>query len=143
MSNYYVVEPEVAGGWGENTEVTRIPGQPVIVNKLHYDFDGWLGDELLESTPCYIVTERLADELKRLRLEGVEFDDVEVTKSEQFEEIYPGRELPKFKRLKVRGLPGKHDFGVTADLMLVVSEKAMEALKNFGLSNAVVEPFAG
>ena len=65
---YHCVEPEVAGGWGENTQFTRTPGRSVVVRRLHYSFDGWLGDELIESTPCYIVTERMAGEIKRARM---------------------------------------------------------------------------
>lgn len=55
MAKYYVVEPEVAGGFGINTVFTRTEGKPMVVHKLHYEFDGWLGDSLLETTPCYIV----------------------------------------------------------------------------------------
>jgi hypothetical protein len=142
LSSYHVVEPEVAGGWGKNTDVIRIPGQPVVVNKLHYVFDGWLGDELLESTPCYIGTERLVDEIKRAKLRGVVFDEVEIAKSEQFDELYPNRELPKFMWLKMDGTPGEDDFGVTTDLQLVVSDEALAVLQRVGLSNAFVEPFA-
>ena len=54
IPKYYVIEPEVAGGFGENCEIDWSTGK-MQVNKLHYQFDGWLGDELLESTPCYIA----------------------------------------------------------------------------------------
>ena len=143
MTRYHVVEPEVAGGWGENTEFTRTPGQPVVVHKLHYQFDGWLGDELLESTPCYIVTERLMAEIRRAQLTGVSFEQVEISKSEQFDELYPARELPKFVWLKVDGTPGQDDFGVTADLQFVVSEQALTVLEDVGISHALVERYEG
>ena len=81
---YFYIEPEVAGGWGKNTVFDRTPGRPTVVHKLHYEFDGWLGDELLESTPCFIVSERMAREMKKMHLTGVNFDDVEVTTSEHF-----------------------------------------------------------
>jgi len=143
LTRYHIVEPEVAGGWGKNTEFTRTPGQPVIVHKLHYQFDGWLGDELLETTPCYIVTERLAAEIERAKLTGVSFDAVETSKSEQFDELYPDRELPKFMWLKVGGTAGQDDFGVTPDLQLIVSDAALAVLENVGISHALVEPFDG
>ena len=143
MTGYHIIEPEVAGGWGESTEFTRTPGQPVVVHKLHYQFDGWLGDELLESTPCYIATERLAAEIGRAKLTGVSFDQVETSKSDQFDALYPGRELPKFVWLKVEGTPGRDDFGVTPDLRLVVSEKALAMLVDVGISHALVEMFPG
>jgi hypothetical protein len=142
MNNYHVVEPEVAGGWGVNTIVTRSPGRPIVVDKLHYVFDGWLGDALLESAPCYIGTQRLVEEIKLAQLKGIDFDEVEVTKSLQFDTLYPNRELPKFKWLKINGVPGQDDFGVTTDLQLVVSEKALAVLQKVGLSTALVEPFS-
>jgi hypothetical protein len=143
LTGYHIVEPEVAGGWGKNTEFTRTPGRPVVVHKLHYQFDGWLGDELVESTPCYIVTERLAVEIERAELTGVSFDEVETFKSEQFEELYPHRELPKFTWLKVEGAAGQDDFGVTPDLQLIVSGRALAVLEGVGISHALVEPFEG
>ena len=144
MTLYHVVEPEVAGGWGKNTVFTRTPGKATVVHKLHYQFDGWLGDELLESTPCYIVTERLAHEIERAQLTGVRFDDVEVTTSGQFKELYPNRQLPKFVWLKVEGKPGQDDFGIAPGLQFVVSERALELLKRVGISHAAsVTPFEG
>jgi hypothetical protein len=139
---YYCIEPEVAGGWGENTVFTRTPGKPTVVHKLHYEFDGWLGDELLQSTPCYIVSERGAHEIERAQLKGARFDDVEITTSEQFRELYPDRQLPKFVWLKVEGEPGQDDFGLARGLRLVVSERTLELLKQIGISNAAsVTPF--
>lgn len=142
MTKYFAVEPEVAGGWGQNTVVTREPGKPTLVHKLHYVFDGWLGDELLESTPCFIVTERLADEIRRARLTGTRFDDVEVTTSDEFRDLHPGRQLPRFLWLRVEGMPGIDDFGVTAGLSLVVSERVLELLQRGGFSHAAsISPF--
>lgn len=144
MSNYYAVEPEVAGGWGESTVFTTVPGKGVVVQRLHYKFDGWLGDELLESSPCFIVSQRMADEIERAGLTGVQFDLVEVTVSEQFKQLYPDRGLPKFLWLKVEGSPGRDDFGITSGLKLVVSERALDVLKRVGFSHAAsIEPFGG
>jgi hypothetical protein len=52
---YFQIAPEVAGGWGRNTVMDRSI-HPPHVTKLHFEFDGWLGDVLLESFPCYIIT---------------------------------------------------------------------------------------
>ncbi|MGA2404873.1 MAG: hypothetical protein ABSG91_24750 [Syntrophobacteraceae bacterium] len=137
---YYQLEPEVAGGFGEHTVIDRASGK-MVVRKLHYEFDGWLGDELLESTPCFIVSERLARQIERAQLTGISFDDVEVTKSDQFEELYPNRQIPKFIWLKIQGEAGRDDFGIAPGLMLVISERALEVLKGLGISNALVTPF--
>jgi hypothetical protein len=137
---YYQIEPEVAGGIGEHSVIDRSSGK-MVVRKLHYEFDGWGGDELLESTPCFIVSERLAHEIERAQLTGISFDDVEVTKSNQFEELYPNRQLPKFVWLQIDGKPGQDDFGIGKDPGLVISERALEVLKGLGISNALVTPY--
>ncbi len=137
---YYLIEPEVAGGIGEHSVIDRSSGK-MVVRKLHYEFDGWLGDELLESTPCFIVSERLAREIERAQLTGVGFDDVAVTKSDQFEQIYPNRQLPKFVWLQIEGKPGHDDFGIGKDPGLVISERALEVLRGLGISNALVTPY--
>jgi hypothetical protein len=140
--SFYRLEPEVAGGWGTNTVFTRIPGKPVVVHKLHYHFDGWLGDELLASSLCYIVTQRLADEIQDAQLTGVGVADVEVTTSEQFRELYPERELPRFLWLKVVGKVGKDDFGLDEQHRLVVSERALQVLKGTSLDNCDVSDYS-
>lgn len=53
---FFRIEPEVAGGVGPNSELHRENGK-LIVTRLNYEFDGWLGDGLLETTACYIVTD--------------------------------------------------------------------------------------
>lgn len=139
--NYYIVEPEVAGGFGEHTDIDRSSGK-MVVAKLHYQFDGWLGDELLESTPCYIVSEKLAHEIEMAHLTGVQFDEVKVTTSDQFKELYPNRQLPRFVWLKVEGKPGHDDFGIAPGLRFVVSEQALQLLKRIGIANAAsITPF--
>ena len=104
----YILEPEVAGELGEETlyqnfENVRLKGERPIVDKLDYHFTGWLGDELLEATPCFIVTEELATSIQKNSLSGYRFEEVIVSLSDEFMEIYPNRMLPKFKRLVPTG----------------------------------------
>jgi hypothetical protein len=135
MMDYYFIEPEVAGGLGAHTVIDRSSGQ-MVIKKLHYQLDGWLGDELLESAPCFIGTQRLAGEVERAQLTGVRFDKVEVTASDQFRELYPNRQLPKFVWLKVEGKAGHDDFGIAPGIRLVVSERAFKLLNRIGIANA-------
>ncbi len=138
--NYFCIEPEVARGLGQNVVMDRSV-HPPVVDKLHYEFDGWLGDVLLETFPCFIVTEGARKRLQLIHATGIKFDQAEVTTSEQFRELYPDRKLPKFAWLKVVGTPGRDDFGIGPDFRLVISERALEALKELGISNAVVTPY--
>jgi hypothetical protein len=137
---YFYVEPEVAGGLGENT-VMNSNVHPPLISRLHYHFDGWLGDVLLESFPSFIVTEVAKQKLQSAAVTGAKFDEVEVTTSEQFQELYPNRPLPKFVWLRVEGKPGRDDFGMAEDGRLVVSEKVLEALQDLGISHALVTEF--
>jgi hypothetical protein len=139
---YFYIEPEVAGGLGENTVMNRSV-HPPVVTKLHYQFDGWLSDVLLESFPCFIVTELAKQELQVAQLTGARFDEVAVTTSEQFHELYPTRQLPNFFWFKVDGKAGLDDFGTAPDDRLVVSERAIALLRKLGISRALVTEFGG
>lgn len=117
MTPLFALEPEVAGGWGPHTVVSNrtelADGSDTIpmVTHLHYVFDGWMGDDLLEATPCFVVTARLAAALEAARITGVQFTEVEVATSsvwEQFpaalrERFAPGGQLPEFRRLIPQG----------------------------------------
>jgi hypothetical protein len=142
--NHYTVEPEVAGGWGENT-VADVTVHPPRVSRLHYRFDGWLGDVVVESSPCYIVTEEARRNIEDIRATGVRFDQAEITTSEEFEETHPGLRLPKFVWMKIDGLAGKDDFGIAPapDFRLVVSQRILDMLNRLGLAHALIEPFKG
>ncbi len=92
----------MAGGFGKNARITHRPGARLIVEHLHYQLDGWLGDELLESTPCFIVTSALARELDSARLTGILIDDVEVSVSAQFKALRGDLTVPEFRWLKIQ-----------------------------------------
>ena len=139
---YFSIEPEVAGGLGKHTVIDR-GVHPPRVSKLHYRLDGWRGDALLKSFPCFIVTEAARDQILAARLRGARFDPVEVTTSYLFEELHPGKKPPKFAWLRVEAAAGLGDFGTTPEGGLVVSEKALDVLRKAGLSNAIVLELGG
>jgi len=124
---YFAIEPEVAGGLGRDTVLDRST-HPPVVTKLHYEFQGWLGDEVVESFPCYLISTRLRDVIKKSRFSGVKFSDATVTTSPEFQQLHPDATLPEFVWLQVVGKPGKDDFGISADHRLVASERAFNAL---------------
>ncbi|MFC3324272.1 hypothetical protein [Mesorhizobium cantuariense] len=137
---YYYLEPEVSGGFGDNV-ILDASVHPPLITRLHYEFDGWLGDSMVTSFPCYLVTEDVKEKILKSEFSGVTFDKVEVTTSELFEEMQPDQKLPPFVWLKVNGEAGRDDFGIAKDLRLVVSERILDALKPLGISNALIEPF--
>jgi hypothetical protein len=92
---FKLIEPEVAGGLGAQTKL-RTDTHPPVVELLHYEFSGWSGDDLLTTFPCYIVTERLKENIETNGLTGINFDNVIITKSGDFQEINPNIKLPTF-----------------------------------------------
>jgi len=135
---YRIIEPEVAGSLGNKTEMdTSI--HPPIIKSLHFEFDGWLGDDLLETFPCFIITRDLKLSIEDNNLSGISFDNVIITKSETFKELYNGRNLPKFYWAKINGKPYDNDFFLGADYRLHISEKAFSVLKKFKIDNAIIE----
>lgn len=128
---YYLLEPEVAGGFGNNAVIDTTT-HPPNVKHLHYELDGWLGDDLLETFPCYIVTDRLRQAISEVAKRGFSFADVEISKSEQFRQFYRDRELPAFSWLKVSGQAGVDDLGISANHCLVVSERVLAAMQKNG-----------
>src|SRR5690554_7324171 len=135
---FYFVEPEVSGGFGENATIDSSIHPPKIT-KLHIEFDGWLGDDLIETFPCYIISEGLGNKIKEENLTGFIFDEVEISKSDQFKEMYPNRELPKFFWLKLHGVCEKDDFAFSDDYRLVVSDRALRVLKSWKVEEADIE----
>jgi len=133
----WLVSPEVAGELGENTAIDSSV-HPPRVSRLHHRFEGWLGDDLLEVFPCFLVSSELAQALRASGLVGFELDVVELSKSPEFEIMYPDRALPSFLWLKVIGTEGD-DFRLRADCRLEVSQRALELLRRYKLENAAVE----
>ena len=145
----FLLEPEVAGGFGDNTIIenfnnVRAKGERPKVAHLHYEFMGWPDDEILERTPCFIVTESLAKDIQKSSLNGYTFENVEISKGDEFEELYPNRDLPKFIRLIPNGLVeviddsykewSGDDFCMSQKSCLVVSERAFKMLKSHKLN---------
>ncbi|WP_052518354.1 hypothetical protein [Archangium violaceum] len=112
---------------------------PPEVSHFHHRFEGWLGDELLEVFPCFLVSSLLAKALQEAGLAGFSLDDVEVSTSPEFQELYPGRPLPEFRWLKITGKDRDADFWLTPDFRLEVSSRTLEVLRRFKMAHAVIE----
>ena len=85
----YLLEPGVAGGFGKNSVITFENNRIKDVKHLHYIFEGWLGDDVLTSSPCFIITSHLADAISNSDLKGYELRKIEVSLSDNFVELYP------------------------------------------------------
>lgn len=137
----YVLEPEVAGGWGPGTDADASV-HPPVVRRLVYQFEDWFGDDLLETFPCFVVTERLARAIQASRLTGFALEPVATTTSDKFVERNPRHALPDFHLLRVHGKGRDGDFRIGKDHRLVVSDAAFELLGGFSLKHCLVEKVA-
>ena len=137
---YYTLEPEVAGGLGAGT-VMDTTVHPPRVERLHYEFEDWLGDDLVESFPCFLVSKPLAARLTAAGLGTFQLKDVTVTTTPEAEEQLGDASLPDFHWLDVTGAAGRDDIGTTPSGQLVVSDKALALLREFTVDNCDVEPF--
>lgn len=138
--NFTILEPEVAGGWGPRT-IANVSVHPPVVSRLHFECAGWLGDDLLESFPCFVASDRLAHALRQSSLTGFVLDEVEVTTSPEFDEQSAGKKLPGFLWLKISGRGGFDDFGLSNDHRLVASPEAMNLLGEFKIKHADQSPY--
>lgn len=156
MAELFLLHPEVAGGWGPRTvvanrrEIESGEAHVPVVTRCEYQFEGWLGDELLEAFPCFIATKSLAEDLERANLRGVGFDEVIISVSDTFKELYPRRKLPPFRRLIPKGTVeltsqrkirnwSLDDLCLAQRAELLVSERALAILKKHKLDNCEVE----
>jgi hypothetical protein len=142
-----LLKPEVAGGWGPGTVVSNraelATGKETVpkVTHLHYLFDGWLGDELITSHPCFLVTRQLGTAMREAGLNGLEFRTVRVSVSELFAEMEPDCILPEWLWLLPEGVVkltekgtirewSGHDVCLTQRAQLVVSTRALQVLSH-------------
>ncbi|WP_137935474.1 hypothetical protein [Mesorhizobium comanense] len=139
---YFYIKPDVAGGIGRGT-VMDATVHPPVVNKLVYLMEGWFGDVIVTTFPCFLIVDEVRQGLLNIGFSGASFAHVDVIKSEDFLELQPDVELPSFVWLKVSGKAGEDDFGIAQNLRLVVSERVLNLLEDFGIPSAIVEPYNG
>lgn len=134
---YFYIKAEVVGGakagFTDHKEV-----------KPRYVFDGWKGDELIELSSSFIITEPLAVMIEKNDFSGFLLKDIDVEKSISFIERNRDIALPVFRLLKINGAPGRDDFGLVNEMgkeYLVVSRRALYALRKGVMDNAVWDIF--
>jgi len=133
---YYKINPEVVGGLGEETQMDE-KYNPPKVQILHFVFEGWLGDDLVEGYPCFLISENIKNKIQNLT--GFRIENAKVTPSEQFYLVHPNKILEKFFWLKIHGKAQEDDFGISEDFYLIVSEKALAILQTCNLHYADIE----
>lgn len=136
--HYTELDAEVAGGLGPGINYNHMR-EPALIGPLHYEFDGWMGDDIVTTAGFWLVTDRLARALQASDLSGYELAEVVVTKTSQFEHFYPGRELPTWQRLIPTGsVEAGDDIALVDWNDLLLSDKAMALLGQFTIAEAML-----
>lgn len=137
---YYYVDAEVPG--------TLAPGSsfdPALratdSGPLHLVFDGWMGDDLVTTSPFWFVTARLADALRDSDLSGFELDPATASQSDQYEATTDRALADTWLRLVPTGSVDRgDDLALEGRADLLVSGAALEVLRSFALENADIAP---
>lgn len=132
----YFIEPEVSGQLGDNTNID-VSIDPPKVEHLHFVFYGWLGDDLIECFPVFLITEKLKNALAISELSGYEIKDCEIEESDEFK-LLQNVILPNFFWLLITGNKND-DFSITGN-KLKVSDNAYSFLNQYNLQNAITYP---
>jgi hypothetical protein len=136
---YIKIEPEVIVGMGKNTIINNSI-HPPVVSKLHINLEDWLGDDLMENFPVFIVTETLKNGLENSNFTGYKIQNLKLTKDENFEDNYQlDKKLPNFFWLVINGKKDINDFYIDETLSLNVSEKLFSFFKKYNLNNCVID----
>jgi hypothetical protein len=139
MTEFFVLEPYVAGGIAGDT-VVHLLETPPRAERVGYEFQDWNGDWIVTSHPVFLATSAAAELLVARGCTGFTVRDVQVSTDDIFPELNPGLVLPKFVWLDVVGRAGEADLGLTDRGNLVVSEVTLELLRP-GLSEADITPW--
>ena len=129
---HYLIEPEVAGGFGEGAVVdwTSRPPRPL---RADYKIIDWLGDCIVTSTPFFLAVRDTARKFQLLPASGLEVSEATVSEAPEFREINPDGVLPDLVWLRIGLNPGVDDFGLTRQGHLVVSGRVLQILLGDGL----------
>jgi hypothetical protein len=136
---YYLIEPEVAGGWGDEFEIDRATN---VVTRVHYEVADWLGDCIVTTDPVYLVLRETGSRMSEAGFTGFTLDEALVTACDQHHILNPDGVLPDLVWLKVHGEPGVDDLGLTDnDADLIISQPVMDLFLADGFNSFIADGF--
>jgi hypothetical protein len=143
---YFRIEPEVAGGIGKNSKISYEDGKIREVIYLDYEFQGWLGDDILTTHPCFLVSKPLSEAIKNNLLCGYKFENISISISEEFKELHTNCIIPDFVRIIPNNSVDdttlfnvlENDFYFYKKRYLIVSEAALQVIKQFNVANSII-----
>lgn len=128
---HYILHPETPGETGDKT-IMDTTTHPSVVTSLHIVFQGWMGDDLMECFPCFMVTEKLKQRLQQLKATGFIIQPCQVEVSPEFLLMQPGVILPPIYWLQVGHHPDC-DMFINHRHNLVITQKLYQQLADVNL----------
>lgn len=132
---YYWLEAAIPGGVGPDADYNGMR-QPRLIGTLHYEFGDWTDDDIVTEDGFWLVTEPVANALPTSGLSGWSLDDVVVTTDDSWKRDPIPRTLPTWHRLIPTGTACQDDFGVKGITLLAISQRSLDFLRQFTLSEA-------
>lgn len=140
---YYLVRPIVDVSQGEKTEYAPGSDHRKLAS-LHMVLEDWSGNDVVTTTPGFAVTRRLADHLAQSDLSGFELKDMHLSVSENGSRAMREKNalIPELVWLDITGAYTNDDFFFEPGrARLIVSDRALDQLQEFELSDARIEEF--
>lgn len=137
------VEPKVSGELGPDA-VLNTSTWPPVVEYFQFAFDAWRGEDIVETFPTFLVTDRLRRALQSASITGLVFGHVDACKGEQFDILMRGADvdLGQWHRMDVVGRPDADDAWLVAN-HLTVNERLMALLSSFDLNGSIITESPG
>jgi hypothetical protein len=105
-------------------------------------FDTWLGDDVVRAYPAVLVRTPLKEALLCLdHRSGFEITRARIRASGFYLKHSPGKRLPVFWAIQVKGQAGRDDMGLTPAGVLVVSRRVLDVLLQFRIGRAVLAQY--
>ena len=122
----------------EKTEYIDREVHPPKIGNVALEIDQWPADSLFQIWPLFFCNNDLKEGLDDLYSECLEFKKVtQIIKGQNFEALNPDAKLPNcYWRIKFKGVPLKDHFSLWKDLYFIVSEEALNHLRECGVLNA-------
>lgn len=144
MNRFYQLNPECPGSLGNDSIVIDRNAAIWQLEKFQIVLEQWPQDDLIESMLAgTAVTEKLSHALRQSTLTGFELAPMDVLEGDQlflWKQDHP-EGLPKLVWLKIVGVSGRDDFGISAANATIVSARALQLLKQFKLENCDIQEY--
>ena len=134
----YRLEPQVAGQLGESTELDP-SRHPPTVTAVEYVLDSPDADDLIESFPVFLVSERLAARIGAAGLGGFRLEEARVRPSDEYLAGYGDVAHGQYRWLRIAKPQPGADAWLDDAHRLCVSDRLMEVLRSHRLDRCGVE----